>query len=308
MVSLAGPAAPPARPLSGWTQIMDLTLIDGTSYIYRAFHALPPLSNARGLPTNAIYGFTTMFTKVLRTRASTAVAVVFDAGGETQRHRDFKPYKAQRPPMPDTLAPQIPYIYRIVDALHVPVLMEEGIEADDIIGTVATRAAAEGRAVSIVSGDKDLFQLVGPAIVVYDSVREKTYRPPDVEERFGVPPGAMPDLMSLTGDAVDNIPGVPGVGEKTAGALIREFGTVETLLDSLDRVARPKLREALKAHAEQIRMNRELVTIRTDLPIAIPAGVWERPLPDWKRLRELFEELEFTRLLAGLEGAGQGML
>jgi DNA polymerase-1 len=287
---------------------MQLYLIDGTSYIYRAFHALPPLSNSRGLPTGAIYGFTTMFFKILRERAPDHVAVVFDAGGETERHREFEAYKAQRPPIPETLSPQIPYVYRVVEALNVPTLMAEGYEADDIIGTVATKAAAEGFQVTIVSGDKDLFQLVGPAIQVYDPMRDKTYRVRDVEERYGVPPEAMADLMSLTGDAVDNIPGVPGVGEKTASALIQEFGTVENLLRSLDRVKRPKLREALKTHAEQIRKNRTLVAIRTDVPLPVSTEALRRPLPDWERLRGLFRELEFTRLLAGLDGAQQEMV
>lgn len=287
---------------------MQLCLIDGTAYIYRAFYALPPFSNSRGLPTNAIYGFTNMFFKILRERAPDHVVVVFDAGGETERHREFEAYKAQRPPMPDTLVPQIPYIYQVVEASHVPTLMEEGYEADDIIGTVATRAAADGFQVTIVSGDKDLFQLVGPAVQVYDPMRDKTYRVQEVEERFGVPPQAMVDLMSLAGDAVDNIPGVPGVGEKTASALIQEFGTVENLLGSFDRVKRPKLREALKTHADQIRMNRALITIRIDVPHSVPLQALRRQLPDRERLRALFQELEFTRLLSSLEGAGQGML
>ena len=284
---------------------MRLSLIDATSYIYRAFHALPPLSNARGLPTHAIYGFTTMFFRVLRERAPEYAAAVFDAGGKTERHREYAGYKAQRPPMPDALAMQVPYVYQIVEALHVPLLMAEGYEADDIIGTVATRAAADGCHVTIVSGDKDFFQLVGPAIAVFDPLRDKTYRAEDVEARFGVPPRALTDLMALTGDAVDNIPGVPGIGEKTASALLQEFGTVERLLASLDRVGRPKLREALKVHAEQVRVNRGLVTIRTDLPLAFPTVLAPRPSPDWERLRVLFQELEFTRLLAHLRRSGE---
>lgn len=287
---------------------MELYVIDGTSYIYRAFHALPPFTNSRGVPTGAILGFTNMFLKVLRERAPEYVAVVFDAGGETERHREFEAYKAQRPPMPDDLAPQIPYVYRIVEALELPTLMEEGYEADDIIGTVAMRAAHEGFQVTIVSGDKDLFQLVGRAIQVFDPMRNKSYGVQEVEERYGVPPHALVDLMSLAGDAVDNIPGVPGVGEKTASALIQEFGTLENLLGSLDRVKRPKLREALKTHAERIRMNRALIAIRTDLPMSLAPQAFRRPPPDWERLRALFQELEFTRLLTSLETARQGML
>lgn len=286
---------------------MQLYLIDGTSYIYRAFHALPPLSNSRGLPTGAILGFTNMFLKVMRERAPEHIAAVFDAGGETERHRAYEAYKAQRPPIPDALASQIPYIYRIVEALNVPTLMEEGYEADDIIGTVATRAVRDGFQVTVVSGDKDLFQLVEPAIQVYDPMRDKTYRVEDVEGRYGVPPHAMVDLMSLTGDAVDNIPGVPGVGEKTASTLIQEFGTVENLLRSLDQVKRHKLREALKTHAEQIQANRALVTIRTDLPFSCVGEALRRQPPDRERLRVLFQELEFTRLLTNLGGLERGM-
>jgi len=286
---------------------MRVHLIDGTLYIYRAFFALPPMSDSRGLPTNAIYGFTNMLLKVLREQSPEHIAVVFDAGGETERHREFEAYKAQRPPMPDTLAPQIPYVYRVVEALQVPTLMEEGYEADDIIGTLATRAVADGFQVTIVSGDKDLFQLVNPATEVYDPMRDKTYRVQDVQERYGVPPQAMTDLMSLVGDAVDNIPGVPGVGEKTASTLIQEFGTVENLLDSLDQVKRPKLREALSAHATQIRMNRSLVTLRTDLPLCASPQDLRRQVPHAERLRTLFEELGFTRLLSALAEGGRGI-
>jgi len=285
---------------------MRVHLIDGTLYIYRAFFALPPMSDSRGLPTNAIYGFTNMLLKVLREKSPEHIVVVFDAGGETERHREFEAYKAQRPPMPDTLAPQIPYVYRVVEALQVPTLMEEGYEADDIIGTLATRAVADGFQVTIVSGDKDLFQLVNPATEVYDPMRDKTYRVQDVQERYGVPPQAMTDLMSLVGDAVDNIPGVPGVGEKTASTLIQEFGTVENLLDSLDQVKRPKLREALSAHAAQIRMNRSLVTLRTDLPLCVSPQDLRRQVPNAERLRTLFEELGFTRLLSALAEGGRG--
>lgn len=286
---------------------MRLHLIDGTSYIYRAFFALPPLSDSRGLPTNAVYGFTNMLLKILREQSPERIAVVFDAGGETDRHREYEAYKAQRPPIPDMLVPQIPYIYRVVKMLQVPTLLEEGTEADDIIGTVATRAVADGFQVTIVSSDKDLFQLVGPAIAVYDPMRDKTYQVRDVEERYGIPPQKMADFMSLVGDAVDNIPGVPGVGEKTASALLQEFGTVEHLLDHLDQVKRPKLRAALSAHAAQIRLNRSLVTLRTDLSLGVSPDDLRRQRPDVEQLRALFEELGFTRLLSALEKGGRGI-
>lgn len=273
--------------------------------MYRAFFALPPLSNSRGVATNAIYGFTNMLVRVLREQAPAYLGVVFDAGGETERHREFAEYKATRPPMPEPLASQIPYIYQMLEAMHIPTLMEEGYEADDIIGTVAMRAAAEGFQVIIVTGDKDFLQLVGPGIQIYDSMREKTYGAREVEERYGVPPQAVVELMSLTGDPIDNIPGVPRVGAKTASRLIQEFGTVENLLRHLDRVRQPRLREALKAYAEQIRRNRSLVTIRTDLPLPLSGETFRRREPDKERLQALFRELEFTRLLPLVEGAGR---
>jgi len=283
----------------------QLYLIDGTSYIYRAFFALPHLSNSRGVSTNAIYGFTNMLLRLLREQAPAYLGVVFDAGGETERHREFAEYKAKRPPMPDTLAPQIPYIYQMLEAMHIPTLMEEGYEADDIIGTVALRAADEGFQVIIVTGDKDFLQLVGPTIQVYDSMRDRAYGIREVEERYGVPPQAVVELMSLTGDPIDNIPGVPGIGEKTASSLIKEFGTAENLLNHLDRVRQPRLREALKAHAGQIRRNRSLVTIRIDLPLPLSCEALRRQEPDRERLQALFRELEFTRLLPPVEGAGR---
>jgi DNA polymerase-1 len=206
--------------------------------------------------------------------------------------------------MPDALAPQIPYVYQVVEAFNVPILLEEGYEADDIIGTVATRSAEDGFRVTIISGDKDLFQLVSPAIQVFDPIRGKMYGVQEVEDRYGVAPQVMVDLMSLTGDTVDNIPGVPGVGEKTASALLQEFGTVEDLFGSLDRIKRPKLREALKTHAEQVRMNRALIALRTNLPVSASPQALRCPFPDWRRLRALFRELEFTRLLTSLEAAG----
>lgn len=283
----------------------QLSLIDGTSYIYRAFFALPPLSNSRGVPTNAVYGFTNMLLKLLREQAPTYLGVVFDAGGETERHREFAEYKAQRPPMPETLAPQVPYIYQVLEAMRIPTLWEEGYEADDIIGTVALRTVAEGFQVVIVTGDKDFLQLVGPSVQVYDSMREKVYGVREVEERYGVPPQAMVELMSLTGDPIDNIPGVPGIGEKTARGLIQEFGTVEHLLRHLDRVRPPRLREILKAHAEQIQRNRSLVAIRTDLPLPFHCEALRRQEPDRGKLQSLFRELEFTRLLPLVEGGGR---
>ncbi|MBI5167112.1 MAG: DNA polymerase I [candidate division NC10 bacterium] len=275
----------------------SLYLIDGSSYIYRAFHALPPLSNSKGLPTHAVYGFTSMLLKMVREKRPEYLAIAFDSPGETARHRDYRPYKAQRPPMPDVLAVQIPYIHRVVEALRIPVLAAEGYEADDILGTIARRAEADGFSVTIVTGDKDTLQLVGPHVLVYDPVRERLYGEGEVRERFGVSPPQVPEIMGLQGDPIDNIPGVPGIGEKTAGSLVAEFGTIEGLLANLERVKRPKLRETLKEHAPLARLSRELALLKTDLPLAIDYAEIKLSEPDEAALRELFRELEFTSLL-----------
>ncbi len=224
-----------------------LVLVDGSASLYRAFHALPPLSNSRGVPTHAILGFTTILLKLLREEEPQALAVVFDGPGPTARHREFPAYKAQRPAMPDALVGQIPFVHRVLQAMRVPVLMIEGEEADDILGTVAVRAAAQSYLVRVVTADKDLLQLVGERILVRDPLAPRTFGPAEVERRYGIAPGQVADFLALMGDSSDNIPGVPGVGEKTARDLLRRFGSLETVLARAADVERPKLREALTA-------------------------------------------------------------
>lgn len=275
----------------------SLFLIDGSSYIYRAFHALPPLSNSKGLPTHAIYGFINMLLKMVREKRPEYLAIAFDSPGPTERHRDFYQYKAHRPPTPDALEVQIPYIQRMVEAFRIPVLLAEGYEADDVLGTVALKAEADGFSVTIVTGDKDTFQLVGPHIQVYDPVRDRLYGEAEVRERFGVPPSQIPEVMGLQGDPIDNIPGIPGIGEKTATSLIAEFGSIEALLESLERVKRPKLRESLKEHADLARLSRGLALLRTDLNLELDYSKLKLTEPDGIALRTLFRELEFTSLL-----------
>ena len=206
---------------TGKTSKDTFYIIDGNSYIYRAFYAIRGLSNSSGLPTNAVFGFANMLLKVIKEKAPDLLAIVFDPKGPTRRHGEFKEYKAHRPPMPKDLVPQIPYIHKLVEAFRIPVFIQEGQEADDVIATLARRAVAAGMDVIIVTGDKDILQLVGPHITVYDTLKEKVYGPRDVEERFGVPPDRVVEIMGLMGDASDNIPGVPGIGEKTAQALIK---------------------------------------------------------------------------------------
>lgn len=279
------------------TDTPHLVLVDGSSSLYRAFFALPPLSNSKGTPTHAILGFTTMLLRLLREENPDAVAVAFDGPGPTTRHLEFAEYKAQRPEMPEAMARQIPYVHRALAAMRVPILMIPAEEADDILGSVAMRAAAEEYRVILISGDKDLFQLVGERIVVRDTMKERTWGPAEVQERYGISPGQFPDLLALMGDSIDNIPGVPGVGEKTARDLLQRFGTLEAVLERSTEVARPKVREALLTHAEQARLSKRLATIRTDLSIPWAVADLTRNAPNVTALLDLFRELEFSRLV-----------
>ena len=277
-----------------------LLLIDGSSYIYRAFYAIGHLSNSAGLPTNAIYGFTQMILKVLKDQQPEYLAVVFDAKGPTFRSEAYKEYKANRPAMPEGLVPQIPYIKKIIESYRIPTLEMEGYEADDLIGTVAKRLEQEADVV-IITGDKDILQLVSDRIQVYDPMKEKRFGVEEVRERFGLRPDQIVDMMGLAGDAIDNIPGVPGIGEKTATELIKSFGSVEYLLAHLDQVRQKKLKEKLESYREQARLSRHLATIRADIPIPFELKDFLLPSPDVRRLREIFRELEFNKLLRELQ-------
>jgi 5'-3' exonuclease len=249
------------------------------------------------VPTHAVLGFTTILLKLLREEEPQALAVVFDGPGPTARHREFPAYKAQRPAMPETLVSQIPFVQRVLQAMRVPVLMIEGEEADDILGTVAVQAAAQSYLVRVVTADKDLLQIVGARILVRDPLAPRTFGPAEVERRYGIEPGQVADFLALMGDSSDNIPGVPGVGEKTARDLLRRFGTLETVLARAAEVERPKLREALLTHVEQARLSKRLATIRTDLPVPWGMADLARREPDVAALLAIFRELEFTRLV-----------
>jgi len=278
------------------TSAARLFLVDGSSNLYRAFHALPPLSNSQGLPTHAILGFTSMLLKLLREDAPEALAVAFDGPGPTARHELFTEYKGNRPPMPDPLARQIPYVHQVLQAMRVPVLMVSGEEADDILASAAVRAAGEGYRVVLISGDKDLLQLVGDTIVVRDTMKGKTWGPAEVAQRYGVSPRQFPELLALMGDSIDNIPGIPGVGDKTARDLLQRFGSVEAVLERATEIASPKLREAVRTHAEQARLSQRLATIRTDLPLVWRPADFRRVPPDVPSLLTLFRQLGFSRL------------
>lgn len=287
------------------TKNSRLFLIDGHSYIYRAFFAIRHLSTSEGLPTNAVYGFTTMLLKILRERHPDRIAVVFDSKGPTQRHLEYEDYKADRPEMPDTLQVQLPYISQIVEALGIPIVQREGIEADDLIGTLVRLAREDGLTVSIVSGDKDMLQLVSPSVQVIDSTKDIIYGPDDVLGRFGVSPDRVVDVMGLMGDAIDNIPGVKGIGEKTAVALIQRFGSIEKVIEGLDQIERPKLRESIRSNIDLLRLSRELARIRTNCPLEIRAADLRPTPPDTARLRALIQKLEFGSLLKSIDLGSQ---
>lgn len=282
-----------------------LFLIDGMSNIFRAYYAIRGLSTSRGFPTNAIYGFTTMLKKLITEEKPDYLAVVFDTAEPTFRHQMFPEYKATRSDMPDDLAEQIPYIYRVCAALGVPVLTKPGYEADDIIATVARRAADRGLEVVIVSNDKDLCQLVDDKIRILKADRQNYvyYDQQGVEERLGVKPSQVADYLALVGDSVDNIPGAPGIGEKGAAQIIRRFGSLDNALKNWDKVEKRTYRESLRDYREQILKSRELVTLRLDVPLEIDFSELVPPGPDLKTMSELFTELEFSTLLKELIGA-----
>ncbi len=281
------------------TQRPKLFLIDGSSYLFRAFYALPHLSNSKGTPTNAIYGFTQMLLKVLKEHRPTYLAIVFDSKAPTFRSEIYQAYKANRPPMPEALALQIPYIRKIIEGYRIATLEKEGFEADDLIATVAKRVSSEMEVV-IITGDKDILQLVNDRIMVYDTMKDKKFGIDEVKERFGVEPEKIIEVMGLAGDPIDNIPGVPGIGEKTAIELIQKFGSIENLLNHLEEVPQKRLKERLEQYGAQARISRKLAELPTDLPISFQVEDFTVPPPDLRTLRELFRELEFTKLLKEL--------
>jgi len=277
-----------------------LFLIDGTNYIYRAFYAIRGLSNSKGFPTNAIYGFTNMLMKLCRDWNPDYIAVVFDAKGPTFRHEAYDQYKANRKAMPDELRPQIPHIKDIVRGFSMKVIEEQGVEADDIIGTLAKRCDQAGMKVVIASGDKDFMQLVSENVLMVDTMKDISYDVEGVRKRFGVGPDRVIDILGLAGDTSDNVPGVPGVGEKTALKLVKEFGSLEGVLENAVKIKGRGLSEKLREFADQARMSRDLVTIRTDVPIDSDLEDLRFREPDVETLKGIFWEFEFPALISRL--------
>ncbi|MCX5891522.1 MAG: DNA polymerase I [Deltaproteobacteria bacterium] len=277
-----------------------LYLIDISSYFYRAFHAIRGLSTSQGLPTNATYGVTNMLLKVIKERRPQYLALVFDSKGPTQRHRDFPAYKAQRPGMPAELVMQLPYIQKIIDGFRLPALRVEGFEADDLICTLVHRARAQGFQVEIITGDKDLLPLVADGVDLWDPMKEIRYDPAAIREKYGLTPVELIEMRALAGDASDNIPGVPGIGEKTALKLIAEYHSLENLLAHVDQIKQKSLREKLTDHADQARLSRRLTVLECAVPLDVDLEALQPGPPDREGLRRLFVELEFHKLVKEL--------
>ncbi|MDE2691793.1 MAG: DNA polymerase I [Acidobacteriota bacterium] len=283
-----------------------LYLIDGYSTIFRAFYAIRGLSTSAGEPTNAIYGFINMLRKLLREEEPPLLGIALDVGRATVRTEAYAEYKANRAPMPEDLKAQMPAIRRAIEAFRIPILELERYEADDVIGTLGRKAQDAGYEVTIVSADKDLFQLVSDRVSLLHTGREKTYDPALVEQDFGVPPEQVVDVLALVGDKVDNVPGVPGIGQKGAQTLIREHGNLQTLLEAAAGLKRKAYREGLREHADQALLSRELVTIHTDLDVPFEPEALEMEAPDYEALADLCREFEFWSLLKELESESGG--
>lgn len=284
-----------------------LILVDGSSYLYRAYHAFPPLTNSAGEPTGAMYGVLNMLRSLLQQYAPTHVAVVFDAKGKTFRDELFAEYKSHRPPMPDDLRAQIEPLHRMVKAMGLPLLVTPGVEADDVIGTLALQAEKAGHAVLISTGDKDMAQLVTPNVTLINTMNNTILGPQEVCDKYGIPPELIIDFLALMGDSSDNIPGVPGVGEKTAQALLQGLGGLDTLYANLDSIATLSFRGA-KTMAAKLEQNKEvaylsyqLATIKTDVELEVSCSELNVLPPDVDQLHQLFKQYEFKRWLADVE-------
>ncbi len=271
-------------------------LIDGSAYIYRAYHAIAPLTNKSGLPTHAVYGFTNILLRVLREKAPRFLGIAFDVRGPNFRHEMYPAYKANRPAMPEDLACQIPYIKEIVAAHNIACLERQGYEADDLLASAAKKLAAQGHPVIIVSGDKDLLQLVSESITVWDPMRDVFMDPVAVRKKYNIAPEQLVDFFALMGDSSDNVPGVAGIGPKTAEKLINQCGSLDDLYRNIETVSQAKLKEKLLASRENAFLSRQLITLKEDL--ATPElQEYEIPEPNEEKLREIYTFLDFSRLL-----------
>src|SRR6478735_1467520 len=294
----AAPAAQ-ARPVKKGDHVF---LVDGSSYIFRAYHALPPLHRkSDGLQLNAVFGFCNMLWKLLRDmkpeERPTHLAVIFDKSEKTFRTEMYPDYKAHRPDPPDDLRPQFKFIREAVQAFDLPCLEQDGFEADDLIATYVRQACEAGATATIVSSDKDLMQLVTDCVLMFDTMKDKRIGPAEVMEKFGVPPEKVIEVQALIGDSTDNVPGVPGIGVKTAAQLIGEYGDLETLLARVAEIKQEKRRQALIENAENARLSKKLVTLDDHVVLDVPIGDLAVHEPDYKRLVAFLKAMEFNGLM-----------
>ena len=291
-------ANPAARPLKKGDHLF---LVDGSGYIFRAYHALPPLTRkSDGLQVNAVLGFCNMLWKLLadmpKDDKPTHLAVIFDKSEKTFRTEMYPQYKAHRPDLPEDLRPQFPLIRDAVRAFEIPCLEQAGFEADDLIATYARLACEAGATTSIVSSDKDLMQLVSDCVTMYDTMKDKRIGPAEVIEKFGVGPDKVIEVQSLIGDSSDNVPGVPGIGVKTAAQLIGEYGDLETLLKRAGEIKQDKRRQTLIDNAESARISKKLVTLDSNVPLDVDVAELAVHEPDYKNLVGFLKAMEFSTI------------
>ena len=275
-----------------------LFLLDGNALLYRSYYAIRNITNSRGMATNAVFGFLSSLRKIEEAFDPEFLAVAFDTKGPTIRHELYKEYKANRKPMPEDLVTQVPILKELIKALNIPILEDPHYEADDILASLADSASEAGCRTVIVSSDKDLFQVVGPLVSQYNPASEIMLDAGGVLRAFGVEPGQVVDVLALWGDPIDNVPGIPGIGEKTAKRLIREHGSLSRLLDQSEKIKNPRIRRLITEHRDRLELSRRLVELRRDLDVSFDPALFSRSEPDLSRLIPLLRDLEFTSLLA----------
>jgi DNA polymerase-1 len=274
-----------------------LVLIDASGFIFRAYHKLPPLTRRDGTPVGAVYGYVNILTKLLEETHASHIAAIFDADRRNFRHDIYADYKANRPPAPDDLIPQFPLVRLATEAMNLSVVELSGFEADDVIASYVKQARAQGMEVIIVSSDKDLMQLIQPGVTMFDAMKNKPIGADDVMEKFGVGPEKVIDVQALIGDSVDHVPGVPGIGPKTAAELIRQFGSLETLLERAEEISQPKRREMIIQHADQARISKQLVTLNTECCDLPPLDALTRRPVDGEKFVRFLQEQDFSSLV-----------
>src|SRR3990167_5183338 len=279
-----------------------LILVDGSSYLYRAFHAMPSLQNSKGLPTGAVYGVVNMLRSLISEYHPEWMAVIFDAKGKTFRDELYAEYKATRPSMPEELVKQIEPLHQVIQALGIPLLMIEGVEADDVIGTLAHQANEQGISTLISTGDKDLAQLVNDKITLVNTMSETILNPNTVKEKFGVPPSLIIDYLALIGDTSDNIPGIPQVGPKTAAKWLTQYGSLDEIIKHADQIS-GKVGESFRTNLSLLPLSKTLVTIKKDVTLPVTLEDLHLQSQDKNTLTTLYKELEFKNWLAELLSA-----